>query len=77
MEHEYSKKPNGNVVIKRVERRLNPRATHEKLAEVQFISGDDPHPPVSDFIVRDDEHVIDEIEISATELNALGYYEGA
>lgn len=77
MTEEYSKKPNGNVVIKRVERRLNPRSTHEKLTEVQFVVGNDPHPPVEDFIIRDDEHVIDEIEISATQLNNLGYYEGA
>lgn len=77
MTEEYSKKPNGNVVIKRVERRLNPRATHQKLEELQFVEGDDPAPAVGDFIIRDDEHVVDEIEISATELNNLGYYEGA
>lgn len=77
MIQQYSKKPNGNVVIKSVESRLNQRATHEKVCEVQFVEGNDPHPPVEDFIVRDDERVISEIEISATELNNLGYYEGA
>lgn len=77
MEQVYSKKPNGNVMIKTVESRLNQRATHEKLCEVQFVVAGDPHPAVGDFLLRDDEHVISEIEISVNQLNALGYYEGA
>lgn len=77
MNHEYSKKPNGNLMIKTVESRLNQRATHEKLCEVQLVVAGDPHPAVADFLLRDDEKVLSEIEITASELNALGYYEGA